>query len=153
LPFVLDQTTIKSIKTLVPYWCHHANGLAWVDTLIGGDELIQEADKYSKEALENMPHVSYFRGTRGNVLVELGQYEEGLVLLREAMNAADNPTMKALDACHIAIAEQKRGNLDESRKFAEIARSWDPDCMLLDRLTPSASSQGSTAATSSAANI
>jgi hypothetical protein len=114
--------------------CHFANSLAWVDTLIGGDELIQEADKYSTEALENMPHVSYFKGTRGNVLVELGRFDEGLKLLKEAMESAMESTVKALDACHIAIAEHRRGNLEEGQKYASIARSLDSDCILLDRI-------------------
>jgi tetratricopeptide (TPR) repeat protein len=114
--------------------CYYANNLAWVDALIGGDELIQEADKYSAEALENMPHVSYFKGTRGTVLVEMGRFDEGLKLLKEAMASAMDSTSKALNACHIAIAEHRRGNLEEGQKYAAIARSLDSDCILLDRL-------------------
>ena len=114
--------------------CYFANNLAWVDTLIGGDELIQEADKYSAEALDNMPHVSYFKGTRGAVLVETGRFDEGLKLLKEAMESAMDSTSKALDACHISIAEHRRGNLEEGQKYAAIARSLDSDCILLDRL-------------------
>jgi hypothetical protein len=112
----------------------HANNLAYVNTLIGGEELILEADKYSREAFENMPSVSYIRGTRGCVLVELGKFDEGIALLKEAMEQADDIRSKALNACHLAIAEKRRGNGEESEKFKTIARSLDPECMLLDKL-------------------
>jgi tetratricopeptide (TPR) repeat protein len=114
--------------------CYYTNNLAWVDALIGGNELIQEADKYSAEALENMPHVSHFKGTRGTVLVEMGRFDEGLKLLKEAMDSAMDSNSKALNACHISIAEQRRGNFEEGQKYAAIARSLDSDCILLDRL-------------------
>ncbi len=116
------------------YRSHFANNLAYTDVLIGGQELIEEADKYSKEAMENMPFVSYFKGTRGCVLVEFGKFDEGVVLLKEALDTGDNRHSKALNACYIALAEKKRGNMEESRKFADAARALDPDCMLLDRL-------------------
>lgn len=111
-----------------------ANNLAYVDVLIGEKQLIEEADKYSKEALENMPYVSYFKGTRGCVLVELGKIEEGISLLKEAIDLGENNESKALNACHVALAEKKRGNLVESQKYAETARSLDADCVLLERL-------------------
>jgi hypothetical protein len=111
-----------------------ANNLAYLDTLIGGEELIQEADKYSREAFENMPSVSYFRGTRGCVLVELGKFEEGIALLKDAMEQTNDTRSKALNACHVAIAEKRRGNARESDKFTTLARSLDPECMLLDKL-------------------
>jgi hypothetical protein len=114
--------------------CLFANNLAYVNTLIGGAELIEEADRYSKESMENMPFVSHFKGTRGCVLVELGRIDEGLVLLKEAMEQNDDRQSKATNACHIAIAEMRRGNLEESRKFAAVGRALDPNCMLLDRL-------------------
>jgi hypothetical protein len=55
-------------------------------------------------------------------------------LLKEAMESAMDSTLKALDACNIAIAEHRRGNFEEGQKFATIARSLDPNCILLDRL-------------------
>jgi Tfp pilus assembly protein PilF len=117
---------------------HHqalfSNNLAYVNTLIGGDELIKEADEYSRQALESMPFVSYFKGTRGYVFVELGRFEEGLALLKEAMEQAPDHRSKALNACHIAIAEKRRGNLEKSEEYAKIARSFDKDCLLLERL-------------------
>jgi hypothetical protein len=112
-----------------------ANNLAYVNTLIGGEELIREADKYSKEALECLHFQPSFKGTRGCVLVELEEFEAGIALLKEAMEQTDSRRSKALNACHIAIAERRRGNEEESQKYAAIARSLDADCMLLDRIT------------------
>lgn len=127
---LLDRPTIDLFHRSL-----FANNLAYVNTLIGGEEFMLEADKYSKEALECMPFHPKYKGTRGSVLVELGKYDEGISMLKEAMENNEDSRSKALNACHIAIAEKRRGNSEESRKFAEIARSLDADCMLLDRVT------------------
>ncbi len=110
------------------------NDLAYVSALMGGEESLKEADRYSQEALESIPFIPSFKGTRGSVLVERGCYEEGIVLLKEAMAKNDETISKALNSAHIAIAEQRRGNMAEAEKFAALARSLDPDCILLDRL-------------------
>jgi tetratricopeptide (TPR) repeat protein len=111
-----------------------ANNLAYVNVLIGGDELIKEADKYSREAFDNLAYLPFVKGTRGAVLVELGKFDEGIALLQEALEKNSDGYLKALDACHIAIAEKRRGNMGESLKYADAARSLDRDCVLLDRL-------------------
>jgi tetratricopeptide (TPR) repeat protein len=108
------------------------NNVAYVDALIGGDQLLAEADEYSKQALENLPWLPPVIGTRGTVLVALGQIEAGLELLRRSMEASDDPHGKALNACHIAMAERKRGDTEASRRYFETARVLDPDCVLLE---------------------
>jgi hypothetical protein len=50
------------------------------------------------------------------------------------MEQAPDHRSKALNACHIAIAEKRRGNLEKSEEYAKIARSFDKDCLLLERL-------------------
>jgi tetratricopeptide (TPR) repeat protein len=108
------------------------NNIAYVDVLIGGDGMLEEADRYSKQALAACPWLSFVKGTRGTVLVELGQVEEGILLLREAMQNDVDSQSKALNAVHIAFAERKRGNLEECKRYLESARALDPDCYLLD---------------------
>lgn len=101
--------------------------------MMGKPELLHKADTCSRLALEKMPWIVYNKGTRGSVLVELGKYEEGLRLLHDAMRNHTEKRGQALDACHIGIAEARRGNLAESRNYFAIARRLDPKCKLLDR--------------------
>ena len=116
------------------YRAYFANGLAYADALLGGEERLREADQYSREALEAISFLPHFKGTRGAVLVELGQFDEGILLLKEALAKNQDAASKALNAAHIAIAEQRRGNTAEAEKFAALARSLDSNCILLDRL-------------------
>lgn len=44
------------------------NNIAWTDLLIGGRQLLDEADRFSAEAIQVLPWVAEIRGTRGSVL-------------------------------------------------------------------------------------
>jgi hypothetical protein len=107
------------------------NNIAYVDALLGGAELLAEADRYSREALANLGWVPAVKGTRGTVLLELGCVEEALPLLRESMDQADQASGKAQNACLISIAESRRGRLSESEKYLDEAKRLMPGCMLL----------------------
>jgi ribosomal protein L40E len=108
------------------------NNLAYANHLIGGAELLKEADHHSKYAMEQCPWVPLFKGTRGCVLIELNRIEEGISLLLDAMQNHEDPESKAMEACHLAIGEKKRGNFEESRRYVEMARQFDPNCTLLE---------------------
>ena len=109
------------------------NNLAWADCLLGDPNLLEEADRSSEEALRTAPWMPAFKGTRGSVLVDLERVDEGLALLRESMERADNPQSKALNACYLAMGEARKGNVAEARRCLDAARSLDPGCLLLDR--------------------
>jgi hypothetical protein len=109
------------------------NNAAYAGALTGNPELLAEADAYSKEAYAGMPWQSFIIGTRGTVLVEMGDYEAGTKLLKEAYEMAESPHSKAENACHIAIARAKAGDRDQAEKFLEIAKQIDPLCRLISR--------------------
>jgi hypothetical protein len=109
------------------------NNYAYNCVLIGKPEFLPKADTCSRLALKHMPWNAYFKGTRGFVLVEMGKYEEGLKFLHDAMQGHQDKQSKALNACHIGMAEARRGNRVESRNYFSIARKLDPDCVLLER--------------------
>jgi len=108
------------------------SNIAYTDALIGG-ELLDEADRYSCEALASLGWMSAVRGTRGAVLVALGRLDEGIDLLRDSMREAERPGDKALDACFLAIGEARRGNRTAAESFLEEARRLDRSCPLLER--------------------
>ena len=109
------------------------NNIAYVDALIGDPELLPEADAYSKEAYNRTPWVPSFCGTRGTVLVEMGQFEEGIKLLQEAFEKHEQVPNKALNACNLAIAYARIGNRIQASKYLQLARQIDPKCPLLGR--------------------
>ncbi len=109
------------------------NNIAYADALMDREDLHAEADAFSREAMEAMGWSPAMRGTRGTVLVALGQFEEGLVLLRESMTQVTNPMYKAESACLIAEAECGLGNHAAARTYLDEARKLAPQCRLLDR--------------------
>lgn len=110
------------------------NNLAWTDMVIGGKELLAEADRLSQEAIRDQPWSPIFQGTRGSVLIELGQADEGLPLVQRAFDANEDPRFKALNACYLALGECQRGNSFEGQHHREVAHKLDPECILLDKV-------------------
>ena len=109
------------------------NNIAYVDALLGRPELLPEADDFSRRALEKAPWVVYFKGTRGIVLVELGQYDEGVALLEDALRKHPDKWGKAINASYLGVAAERRGHASESHSFFAMARKLDPHCPLLAR--------------------
>ncbi len=109
------------------------NNLAYVDALIGTPELLTEADTYSKEAYSAIPWVPFFAGTRGTVLVAMGQLEPGIKLLKDAFERVPTPRSKAENACHLAIAHARLGKYDEAEKYLKLARQLNSTCRIIER--------------------
>lgn len=107
------------------------NNIAYLNALIGDPSLLPEADQYSSEAFKHLPWVPPVSGTRGTVLIELGQFEEGIALLKKSMASHPDKQGKALNACHIAIGEHRRGNQIEASKYLSTAKALDPRSMLI----------------------
>jgi tetratricopeptide (TPR) repeat protein len=110
------------------------NNIAYANVVIGDPALLDEADELSREAMANLGWIPAIKGTRGAVLVELGRHDEGVPLLRESLESANDRRGKALNACHLALAAKRMGNLAECRRYLELARGFDPQCVLLDRV-------------------
>ncbi len=74
-----------------------------------------------------------FVGTRGTVLVEMGQLEEGIKLLKEAFEKHPAEPNKALNACHLAIAYSRMGDRQQAENYLKLARQFDPESSLIER--------------------
>lgn len=118
------------------------NNIAYTNALLGGDELIKEADSLSQEAMAAIGWMPAVKGTRGTVLCALGRFDEGIPLLQESMAQAEQTNHKAQNACFIAEAEARRGNLVVARTYLEEARKLDPKCPLLKRAEAALGSHG-----------
>lgn len=109
------------------------NNIAYADALLGAPDLLPEADAYSKEAHAGAPWVPSITGTRGTVLVAMGQLEPGIKLLKESFEKAWTPRSKAENACHLATAHARLGQHQESGEYLKLARQLDARCRLMDR--------------------
>jgi tetratricopeptide (TPR) repeat protein len=107
------------------------NNVAYLDALLRDAALLPEADDYSSQAFQHLPWVPAVIGTRGTVLIELGQIEDGIALLKKSMSLNVDKQGKALNACHIAVGEFRRGNPGVARKFLATAKTLDPKCFLV----------------------
>jgi tetratricopeptide (TPR) repeat protein len=109
------------------------NNIAYTNALLGGDELLKEADEYSQAAMTAISWMPEVRGTRGAVLAAMGRIEEALPMLHDSMLQAVTLNDKAINACMISMAEARRGNLDVARNYLVEARKLEPKCSLLSR--------------------
>ncbi|MGA2070526.1 MAG: site-2 protease family protein [Sedimentisphaerales bacterium] len=89
---------------------HLLNEIATADIMMGTEQLLNEADDFSRTACEKMPWRPEFKGTRGLVLAKKGHIEEGLSLLRQALNESEDFSHKAIYASYIAEYENKKSN-------------------------------------------
>ncbi|HEV3203325.1 MAG TPA: hypothetical protein VGY77_03030 [Gemmataceae bacterium] len=102
--------------------------------MIGGQEYLEEADRYSEEALYEEPWNPPFQGTKGSLLIEMGQPEVGIPMVQKALEFNTDPRSKAFNACYLALGELRRDNREESNRYWQFARAFDPSCLLLDRV-------------------
>jgi tetratricopeptide (TPR) repeat protein len=107
------------------------NNVAYLDVLLRDPALLPEAADYSYQAFQHLPWFPAVIGTRGTVLVELGQFEAGITLLKNSMSLHVDKQSKALNACHIAVGEIRRGNPGAGREFLATAKTLDPKCFLV----------------------
>lgn len=112
------------------------NNIAYVDALLRNPDLLPEADRYSAEALRQLPWEASIIGTRGTVLLETGRLDEGIALLKEALAKHKTASGKAANAYHLSVGEGRRGNAEAGRRYLELARKYDPDLFLLDPSKP-----------------
>ena len=110
------------------------NNLARVDLMIGSPELRDEADRYSQEAVQQESWRAAFQGTRGSVLIDLGKPADGLPLVHQALQFNEDPRLKALNACYIALGESRLGNGAAALRYRDEAQQFDTDCMLLEKV-------------------
>lgn len=111
------------------------NNLAYVDALLGGEELLAEADRASAEALAAFPWFANTQGTRGTFLLAAGRLDEALAILRAIQSPPDEDySSSAQRTCILALAEAAAGNITEAVRLRAVAHCHDPLCFLLPRV-------------------
>jgi len=113
------------------------NNLAYADFLSERDDRLDEANQLSAEALRALGWHPAIQGTRGAVLVALGESEAGIALLRSSLEKVFDPRDRARVECAVAIGLAQQGELEAAKAALEKARAADPRCQLLERASRS----------------
>ncbi len=110
------------------------NNIAYIDALLGQADLLEEADRYSSEALAAIPWSPALQNTRGVVLLALDRLDEALPLLRtSAESEREHADHTAQCQSVLAIAEARQGELAAAERALEAARLAAPQCFLIPR--------------------
>jgi tetratricopeptide (TPR) repeat protein len=119
-----------------------AQGQPYSDDIPSSPEidLLLEAELFSEEALAIGSHLQFaslnsFQATRGCVLVEQGKTDEALALLHKVITSLQDSYEIAFSASYIALAEARRGRVQEAEHYLETARDVYPDCVVIPRVT------------------
>ena len=115
----------------------HISGIASHGSIlmIATPPLLEEADQFSWQALEDSLANPTPEEREAVVLIELGRIDEGLPLVEQALREHDKASDKALNACYLAIAMIGRGDVVNGGKYIGKAEEYDPNCPLLERAT------------------
>jgi hypothetical protein len=107
--------------------------------MLGDADLMAEADAFSADAWTALPWMPTLCGTRGAVLVEQGELDEGIRLLRTALKKNESAYNRAVNACFLALGEARRGDDAAAQTYLETAGTLDPSCPVLPRIRAEAS--------------
>lgn len=97
------------------------NGIAWGYLLINK---IEEADKYSELAYNADQNTEYIRGTRGAVLIEKGEYEEGknILISNVDFNFPNSQTLAA--SIYLGLAFSKLNEHKKAMKYVKFVEDY-----------------------------
>jgi len=94
LSLLKDNENLLNIKKNKNYRALYYNNLAWIYLI---KQEIENADEYSKKAIELNSKENIFQGTRGAVLIENGKIVEGINILKKLVDF-NFPNGKTLSA-------------------------------------------------------
>jgi tetratricopeptide (TPR) repeat protein len=104
------------------------NNLAYAHLLVDRQGLLEEADNLSAEAFRSFPWLPSITNTRAIVLVESGELDKGIALLKQAMEESEEFRGKAVNAAYLAIAEARKGKQESAKQYLVMARQFDENC-------------------------
>jgi len=111
-----------------------ANNFAWASYMQGKKEAIVLADSASSKAIALAPNNPHVLGTRGAILVALGNLPEGRKLLERAKKLHRDEHSQASNVACLALAAAAEGRIEDARRLLEQALKLDPDCELSSRI-------------------
>jgi tetratricopeptide (TPR) repeat protein len=114
---------------------HALDALACIPLFFGHQELSQQAMAYIEQAIEEEPQGISYRGTKGSLLVEAGQDQEGLAMLEEVLAETGSEHDRAICSYYIALAKCRLGDFNEARRLLLAATQKYPKCVVRSKVT------------------
>lgn len=87
----------------------------------GQRQYLTQADGWSQEAMELAGYSKTIQATRGAILVELGEYEEGKQMLLLLTKPENDLTDIVISNYYLAKADQRLGNSEHARRWLKQA--------------------------------
>lgn len=87
----------------------------------GQKQYVAQADVWSQEAMKLAGNSKTVRGTRGAILIELGEYEEGMQMLLQLTEPDNDSIDIAISSCYLAEAEHRLGNGEQAWSWFKLA--------------------------------
>jgi len=110
------------------------DAFACVVLLSGASAYLPEADEYSRKLAEAKPNDSSVLATRGSILIELGQLDDGMKILQRIYEHEQRPFNRGLAAAFMALGYARRDDVDSARHWVGLGREADPECIPLNRI-------------------
>jgi tetratricopeptide (TPR) repeat protein len=111
-----------------------SNNYAWANVMLRDPQTLRLADVASAKALELATSNPSVLSTRGLVLVEMGEINEGSKLLKRSLKLHRQTAARATVLASLALASARQGRLDNARQLFKQASSADSGCELLARV-------------------
>jgi hypothetical protein len=102
--------------------------------MYGATDWLREADRYSRELYEAKPDVWTIKGTRGAVLIELGDLQQGIKMLTSVFENSSSEFDKAISAAYLALGELRKGDPGKGRDWLEKSGALRPDLPIFRRV-------------------
>jgi tetratricopeptide (TPR) repeat protein len=118
------------------------NNIAWADVRLADPGLLEEADAFSRRALEALSKNLSVMATRGTVLAALGRDEEARRLLVSALALHTSPRNQAFNWAVLATVDARAGHVLEAQKHYDAARSSWAGCDMLKEAEQSLAAAG-----------
>ena len=96
--------------------------------MFGHPDFLMESDRYSKELLALKPDEWTVKGTRGSVLITMGEIDAGKTMLAEVIRNSPSVDDRAISAAFLGLAEWRLGNKSAALEWLGKSRDLDPDC-------------------------
>ena len=101
------------------------DNLVSIVAIKGYKKYLNDADRWSREAIRLASQSKTLKGTRGAILVELGRYEEGKQMLLPLTEPENEALDIAISSCYIAKAEYFLGNTEKVNEWLANAKEID----------------------------
>ena len=110
------------------------NNIAWTNLFLPSEVNLEQAGEFSHQAFMALPWVPEIKGTRGSVLIELGEIDDGISLLQQAFEENEEPANRAFNASFLAMGFIRKGMIAEAQQMLQEAKALDAECRLLERV-------------------